>query len=60
MSELWQEIVVGIVVLCAILYLMTQARKSKCEKGGCGCDAKTSQQRLASGPPEQKPPPGPG
>ena len=55
MDELWQQIVVGGVVLGAIIYLVRLGRKSGCEKGGCGCDAKTAQHRLASGAPGQEP-----
>lgn len=40
MGEIWQQIVVGVIVLGAVTCLWRQATKSRCEKGGCGCDVK--------------------
>ena len=48
MSELWQQIIVGVVVLAALIYLISRSRKSACEKGGCGCDAKKASEAMQS------------
>ena len=50
MGETWEHLAVGAMILGAVIYLLRHLRKSGCEKGGCGCDAK----KLAASLSERK------